>query len=99
MIFQRNPAGGFRQVEKEVKTSPRPKGAVDEPGAVVRALDWMISPLMRLVYEKVQFAGVWVTLTTSERSYVLHAMTGIKGKTHNVYFGRLADGTFLAGVD
>jgi hypothetical protein len=35
----------------------------------------------------------------TERSYVLHGMLGLRGKTHNMYIGRLADGTFLAGVD
>jgi hypothetical protein len=43
--------------------------------------------------------GVWLTLTLTERSYVLHGMLGLRGKTHNMYIGRLADGTFLAGVD
>jgi hypothetical protein len=98
MIFQRTPDGGFRECPHSgvPREPPRPK---KKPGPVLRLVDRVVTPAVRAVYERTQFMGVWLTLTLTERSYVLHGMLGPRGKTHNMYIGRLADGTFLAGVD
>lgn len=99
MIFQRTPDGGFREcprsgVQREMPTRPKKK-----PGPALRLVDMVVTPIVGAVYRRTQFMGVWLTLTLTERSYVLHTTWGLRGKTHNVYIGRLADGTFLAGVD